>query len=85
LGSTIVTAMSGIVLLDALRTVITRCVCWASRCDTGKVAVGISTVKLPFGSLTSCREPPPHPASAKIAATAAVIPQLLVLHPLNAP
>src|SRR5436309_8222314 len=83
-GSTIVTATSGIIFVPALRTEITRWVCCASRCEAGKVAVVTSTGKLPTGSFASCRPALPQALSASATATAAILPLLLTLHRLTA-
>src|ERR1019366_824627 len=71
------TATSGIVLLPALRTESTRCVCCARRCELGNVAEVTCTGNLPVGWFTSWRLPLPQPASASAAARPATIVDLL--------
>src|SRR5579859_7913781 len=66
-----VTAMSGIVRLASLRTVITSRVCWESRWKDGKLAIGTLTRKRPLGALASWGDPPPQAASPSVAANAA--------------
>src|SRR5947209_20164436 len=60
----IVTATSGIVRFESLRMARTRCECCDSAWLAGKLCVGMSTVKLACGSLTS-RRSPPHAPSVK--------------------
>ena len=72
----IVTATSGSVLLLALCTTSTKCVCSDRRCEAGKLALLISTLNLPLGSWASWRCPPPHAASKS---APQISPMLLVL------
>ena len=80
----IVTATSGMVLLPALRTVITRCVCWESFWEAGKLAWPTATGNLPLGSLAAWFWPPPQADTANAVPAAAMIPQILTLRTLNA-
>ena len=80
----IVTATLGMALLPALCTAITRCVCWASFCEAGNLAVLTATGKFPSGSAAAWFWPPPQADRAKAMPTPAVIPQVHILQAVNA-
>src|SRR5436305_7359402 len=78
-----VTAGLGIVFVPVLVSVIPSTVCWERRWLVIQWAVA-ETWKLPVGWVASCWPPDPHALMAIPAARAAIIPQLLSLHPLTA-
>jgi hypothetical protein len=83
LNESTVTARSGIARESVFFTAIVSACCSARLCDDGNDALTTCIVKVPDGSLESCRSPPPHPATAK-ATTAVASPAQAPLHPVTA-